>query len=79
MLKVIVRQAFYILAVIDTNGTAVEGVNVTRRSSRLTYPVFFSLYLIPVQGGYGAVFAIMVQSYLSFLCVAVQGYQVTEE
>ena len=61
------------------NGTAVEGVNVTRRSSRLTYPVFFSRSLIPVQDGYGAVFAIQVQSYLSITCVAVQGYQVDVE
>ena len=38
------------------NGPAVEGVNVTRRSSRAGSS-FFSQKDVTVQGGYGAIFA----------------------
>jgi len=62
------------------NGPAIWGGCVTRRKHRLR-PVFFSQKAVPVQacltaagrqGGYGALFAVQVQSWLSITRVAVQ-------
>ncbi len=54
------------------NGPAIWGGCVTRRKHR-PRPVFFSRKTVPVQGGYGALFAVMVQILLSITRVAVQG------
>jgi hypothetical protein len=54
---------------ICTNGPAIKGVCVTRRQapSRSWY---FSQKAVTVQGGYGVVFAMRVQSFISITCVA---------
>jgi hypothetical protein len=54
-----------------TNGPAIWGGCVTRRSIR-TESRFFSQKAVTVQGGYGALFAVMVQILLSITRVAVQ-------
>jgi hypothetical protein len=54
------------------NGPAIKGGCVTRRKHRLR-PVFFSQKTVTVQGGYGALFAVRVQTLLSITSVAVQG------
>jgi hypothetical protein len=53
------------------NGPAIWGGCVTRRKHR-SRPVFFSQKAVTVQGGYGALFAVMVQNFLSITRVAVQ-------
>jgi hypothetical protein len=37
-------------------------------------PVFFSREMVTVQGGYGALFAVMVQIFLRAGAIAVQGF-----
>jgi hypothetical protein len=54
------------------NGPAIWGGCVTRRSIRAE-SWSFSHQAVTVQGGYGALFAVMVQILLSITCVAVQG------
>jgi len=54
------------------NGPAIWGGCVTRRKHR-PRPVFFSQKAVTVQGGYGALFAVMVQILLNITRVAVQG------
>ena len=54
-----------------TNGPAIWGGCVTRRSIRAV-SWYFSQKVVTVQGGYGALFAVMVQSLLSITRVAVQ-------
>jgi hypothetical protein len=61
---------------INHNGPAIWGGCVTRCSIRVV-PIaigtwYFSREVITVQGGYGALFAIMVQILLSITSVAVQ-------
>jgi hypothetical protein len=51
------------------NGTAVEVVSVTRRSTG-QMSRYFRQGIVTVQGGYGAVFAVMV--WVSFCAIAVQ-------
>jgi len=53
------------------NGPAIWGGCVTRRKRR-PRPVFFSQKTVTVQGGYGALFAVMVQILLSAGAIAVQ-------
>jgi len=53
------------------NGPAIWGGCVTRRKHR-PRPVNFSQKAVTVQGGYGALFAVMVQLLLSITSVAVQ-------
>jgi hypothetical protein len=53
------------------NGPAIWGGCVTRRSIRAG-SWYFSQKAVTVQGGYGALFAVMVQILLSITCVAVQ-------
>jgi hypothetical protein len=53
------------------NGPAIWGGCVTRRKHRAG-SIFFSQKTVTVQGGYGALFAIMVQILLSITRVAVQ-------
>jgi hypothetical protein len=54
------------------NGPAIKGGCVTRRKHRAESR-FFSRETVTVQGGYGALFAVMVQILLSITSVAVQG------
>ena len=56
------------------NGPAIWGGCVTRRSIRQLswYPAQRGHEIIPVQGGYGALFAVQVQILLSITRVAVQ-------
>ena len=53
------------------NGPAVEGVNVTRHKHR-SGSRYFSQKAVTVQGGYGALFAVMVQILLRAGAIAVQ-------
>ena len=53
------------------NGPAIWGGCVTRRSIRAV-SWFFSQKAVTVQGGYGALFAVRVQVFLSITSVAVQ-------
>jgi len=53
------------------NGPAIWGGCVTRRKHR-PRPVNFSHETVTVQGGYGALFAVQVQSFVSITRVAVQ-------
>jgi hypothetical protein len=53
------------------NGPAIWGGCVTRRSIRAE-SWYFSQKAVTVQGGYGALFAVRVQSWLSITHVAVQ-------
>ena len=53
------------------NGPAIWGGCVTRRKHRAG-SWFFSQKIVPVQGGYGALFAVMVQILLSAGAIAVQ-------
>jgi hypothetical protein len=55
--------------VIDTNGTAVEGVCVTGEAIRQLVPVVWQ-GTVPVASRYGAIFAIMVRE--EFITIAVQ-------
>ena len=55
------------------NGPAIKGGCVTRRKHR-SGAGNFSQIIVPVQGGYGVVFAIQVQILLSITRVAVQGW-----
>jgi hypothetical protein len=59
---------------ITTNGPAIWGGCVTRRRIRVE-SWYFSQKAIPVQGGYGALFAIRVQSFMAFTSFAVQSCQ----
>ena len=59
------------LSVIMPNGPAIWGGCVTRRSIRVE-SWYFSREAVTVQGGYGALFAVMVQILLCFTRVAVQ-------
>jgi hypothetical protein len=54
------------------NGQAIKGDCVTRRKHRAE-SWYFSRESVTVQGGYGALFAVMVQILLSITSVAVQG------
>ena len=56
---------------ICANGPAIWGGCVTRRKHR-PRPVNFSQRTVTVQGGYGVLFAVMVQILLSITRVAVQ-------
>jgi len=58
---------------IIANGPAIWGGCVTRRSIRAG-SWYFSQKTVTVQGGYGALFAVMVQILLSITSVAVQGF-----
>jgi hypothetical protein len=55
------------------NGPAIKGGCITRRKHRAE-SWYFSQKAVTVQGGYGVVFAVRVQSWLSITSVAVQGY-----
>ncbi len=56
---------------IKPNGSAILGGCVTRRQHRAgTW--YFSREIVPVQGGYGALFAVMVQILLSAGAMTVQ-------
>jgi hypothetical protein len=57
---------------IFANGPAIWGGCVTRREHRAE-SWYFSQKAVTVQGGYGALFAVMVQILLSITRVAVQG------
>src|SRR4030042_6845508 len=59
------------------NGPAIWGGCVTRRSIRAE-SWYFSREVVPVQGGYGALFAVMVQILLSITRVAVQTFSKPE-
>jgi len=54
------------------NGPAIWGGCVTRRKHRAE-SWYFSQKIVTVQGGYGALFAVRVQSFVSITRVAVQG------
>ena len=56
---------------ITHNGPAIWGGCVTRRKHR-PRPMFFSQKTVTVQGGYGALFAVRVQSFVNITRVAVQ-------
>jgi hypothetical protein len=56
---------------ITANGPAIKGGCVTRRKHRAE-SWFFSREAVTVQGGYGALFAVMIQILLSITRVAVQ-------
>jgi len=56
---------------INTNGPAIWGGCVTRRKHRAV-SWYFSQKTVTVQGGYGALFAVQVQSWLSITSVALQ-------
>jgi hypothetical protein len=71
-------QRIYLVATrfVKANGPAIWGGCVTRRKRRAV-PIaigtwYFSQKVVTVQGGYGAVFAVMVQILLSITRVAVQ-------
>jgi hypothetical protein len=49
-----------VFSAITFNGPAIKCENVTRRSIRAVSR-YFSHETVPVQGGYGAVFAVMVK------------------
>jgi hypothetical protein len=53
------------------NGPAIKGGCVTRREHRAESR-YFSQKIVTVQGGYGALFAVMVQILLGITSVAVQ-------
>jgi len=53
------------------NGPAIWGGCVTRRKHRVE-SWFFSHKTVTVQGGYGALFAVRVQSFLNITSVALQ-------
>jgi hypothetical protein len=55
------------------NGPAIKGGCVTRRKHR-TASWFFSREMVTVQGGYGALFAVMVRIFLRAGAIAVQGF-----
>jgi len=55
-----------------TNGPAIWGGCVTRRKHRAR-SWYFSQKAVTVQGGYGALFAVMVQILLRAGAIAVQG------
>jgi hypothetical protein len=54
------------------NGPAIWGGCVTRRKHRVG-SWYFSQKVVTVQGGYGALFAIQVQNFVSITRVAVHG------
>jgi hypothetical protein len=54
-----------------TNGPAIWGGCVTRRKHR-SGSRYFSQKAVTVQGGYGALFAVMAQIFMSITRVAVQ-------
>jgi hypothetical protein len=56
---------------INTNGPAIWGGCVTRREHRVE-SWYFSQKTVTVQGGYGALFAVQVQNFMSITRVAVQ-------
>ena len=56
------------------NGPAIWGGCVTRRRIRAG-SWYFSQKAIPVQGGYGAIFAVRVQNFMAFTSFAVQSCQ----
>ena len=71
-------QLFITETFITPNGAAIKGACVTRRKHRVV-PIsigtwFFSREIVTVLGGYGAVFAVMVEILLSHMSVAVQGW-----
>jgi hypothetical protein len=57
--------------IITANGPAIWGGCVTRRKHRAE-SWYFSQKVVTVQGGYGALFAVMVQILLSAGAIAVQ-------
>ena len=57
----------------NANGPAIKGGCVTRRKHRAA-SWYFSREMVPVQGGFGALFAVMVQILLSIVSVAAQGF-----
>jgi len=61
------------IAHINGNGPAIWGGCVTRRKHRAASRNF-SQKILPVQGGYGVVFAVMVQILLRAGAIAVQFY-----
>jgi len=67
------QRAVYcaVIQFINTNGPAIWGGCVTRRKHRVE-SWYFSQKVVTVQGGYGALFAVMVQILLSITSVAVQ-------
>jgi hypothetical protein len=64
-------QNFSIAEKMQHNGPAIWGGCVTRRSIRAGY-WYFSQKAVTVQGGYGALFVVMVQIFISITRVAVQ-------
>ena len=62
---------YNIIVSMNANGPAIKGGCVTRRQHRAE-SWYFSREVVTVQGGYGAVFAVQVQSWLSITRVAVQ-------
>ena len=56
---------------INHNGPAIKGGCVTRREHRAE-SWYFSRKIVTVPGGYGVLFAVMVQSLLSTMSIAVQ-------
>jgi len=56
---------------VTPNGPAIWGGCVTRREHRAEFS-FFRQIIVTVQGGYGALFAVQVQIWLSITRVAVQ-------
>jgi hypothetical protein len=65
-------QKCYKVLTMNANGPAIWGGCVTRRKHRAV-SWYFSQKTVTVQGGYGALFAVMVQILLSITRVAVQG------
>ena len=61
----------YRVLAMPPNGPAIKGGCVTRRKHRVV-SWYFSRETITVQGGYGALFAVMVQILLSITSVAIQ-------
>jgi len=59
------------LRLLATNGPAIKGRCVTRRSIRVESP-YFSQKTVTVQGGYGALFASHGTYFLAYTSVAVQ-------
>jgi hypothetical protein len=57
-----VRKPIFTAARICTNGPAIKGVCVTRRQCRAGSR-YFSQRVVTAQGGYGAVFGVMVQTF----------------
>jgi hypothetical protein len=61
----------FILVIRQSDGPAIKGGCVTRRQHRVG-SWYFSRKAVTVQGGYGVLFAVMVQFLLSITRVAVQ-------